>query len=208
MRQAQLQVSLSQYDEAHELLKAAAKSQPANLNVRGALTQFLIARNQPRLAKEVLTVTLRDHKGMEDVYTLCAAAWIYFTEGRENRDASPAGTAEKRKQFTRAVDFYIRALSIDPRCAVAAQGLAIISAEDLLPLGQMVRSGSESQRRVQAASEALDIFGKVRECLNDSSVYVNMGHCYILRDELDRAIESVSIYVLPSVYASINLTDQ
>ena len=129
---------------------------------------------------------------MEDVYTLCSAAWIYFTEGRENRDVSPQGIAEKRKQFSRAVDFYVRALTIDSSCAVAAQGLAIISAEDVLPLGSAIRPGTESQRRIQAASEALDIFGKVRECLNDASVYVNMGHCYIVRDELDRAIESVS----------------
>lgn len=172
------------------------KSQPANLNIRGALTQFLVARNQPKFAKEILTVTLKDFKGMEDVYTLCAAAWIYFTEGRENRDASPTGLAEKRKQFSRAVDFYVRALTLDSKCAVAAQGLAIVSAEDLLPLGAL-RPGTDSQRRIHAASEALDIFSKVRESLNDAGVYVNMGHCYIVRDELDRAIECVSEAFVP-----------
>ena len=94
---------------------------------------------------------------MEDVYTLCSAAWIYFTEGRENRDVSPQGMiAEKRKQFSRAVDFYVRALTIDSSCAVATQGLAIISAEDV-PLGSAIRPGTESHRRTQAASEALDI---------------------------------------------------
>ena len=107
---------------------------------------------------------------MEDVYTLCSAAWIYFTEGRENRDVSPQGMiAEKRKQFSRAVDFYVRAFSIDLSCAVAAQGLAIISAEDV-PLGSAIRPGTESHRRTRAASEALDIFGKARECLNDANI--------------------------------------
>ena len=100
--------------------------------------------------------------------------------------------AEKRKQFSRAVDFYIRALTIASSCAVAAQGLAIISAEGVLPLGSAIRPGTDSQRRIQASSEALDIFGKVRECLNDASVYVNMGRCYIVRNELNRAIENVS----------------
>ncbi|KAI8968077.1 hypothetical protein BD414DRAFT_541515 [Trametes punicea] len=38
--------------------------------------------------------------------------------------------------------------------------------------------------------EALDIFAKVRESINDGSVYTNMGHCYYARDEFDRAIES------------------
>jgi RNA polymerase-associated protein CTR9 len=48
----------------------------------------------------------------------------------------------------------------------------------------------ESQRRLQNAHEALDIFLKVRESINDGGVYFNIGHCYYARDEFDRAIES------------------
>ncbi|THH04202.1 hypothetical protein EW145_g5695 [Phellinidium pouzarii] len=192
VRQAQLFISLSQYDEAHELLKSALTSQKQNLNIRGALAHFLASRQQLKLAREILAQTLNDFGGLQDVYCLCASAWVFFTQARENRDASPAGMADRRKFFMRAADFYERALQLDPKCAFAAQGLAIISAEDSLsPLkAPGLGSPEEAMRRVQGAREALDIFGKVRESLNDSSVYVNMGHCYVVRDELDRAIES------------------
>ena len=111
---------------------------------------------------------------------------------RENRDPSPTGAADRRKHFIRSAEIYERALQLDPKCAVAAQGLAIITAEDVLGPVRGAGAGDESLRRLQGAREALDIFGKVREAMNDSSVYVNMGHCYFIRDEFDRAIESVS----------------
>lgn len=81
-------------------------------------------------------------------------------------------------------------------CAVAAQGLAIVTAEDALgtlggSLGPV--AADEPVRRVKNAREALDVFAKVRESLDDGSVYSNMGHCYYACDEYDRAIESVSL---------------
>ncbi|KAI5118232.1 hypothetical protein M0805_008868 [Coniferiporia weirii] len=192
VRQAQLFISMSRYDEAHELLKSALTSQKQNLNIRGALAHFLASRQQLKLARDILAQTLNDYGGLQDVYSLCASAWVFFTQARENRDVSQAGVAERRKFFLRAADLYERALQLDPKCAFAAQGLAIISAEDSLSSLRAPGAGGseEAIRRVQGAREALDIFGKVRESMNDSSVYINMGHCYIVRDELDRAIES------------------
>lgn len=121
-------------------------------------------------------------------------AWVFYNQARENRDPSPIGVADRRKHYLRAAEFYERALQFDPKCAMAAQGLAIITAEDALSSlkAPAVGSSDEAMRRVQGAGEALDIFSKVRECTNDSSVYINMGHCYFVRDEFDRAIESVS----------------
>jgi len=52
----------------------------------------------------------------------------------------------------------------------------------------------EAQKRIKNTRDALDVFAKVRESINDGSVYFNMGHCYYARDEFDRAIESVSVH--------------
>jgi RNA polymerase-associated protein CTR9 len=187
---------LNQNNEAHEILKAALSAQNGNLNVRAYYTYFLIQTNLPKFAKDFVFATLKDHD-KHDVYSLCAAAWIMYTQARESRDQSTAAMADRRKNFQRAAEFYEKALQLDNMCAVAAQGLAIVTAEDALATlsgitPQPTPGLDEVQRRIKGARDALDIFAKVRESLNDGSVYMNMGHCYYFCDEFDRAIESVS----------------
>ncbi|TFY58741.1 hypothetical protein EVJ58_g6226 [Rhodofomes roseus] len=192
IRQAQMLADLNKPNDAHELLKQVLASEPNNLNLRAYYTYFLVQSNLPRPAKEFVFATLKDHD-RHDLYSLCAAAWIQYHQARESRDASPKGVEERRRGFQRAADFYQKALSKDSTLAVAAQGLAIVIAEDALgtlggALGPLAHD--EGMKRFQNAREALDVFAKVRESLNDGSVYINMGHCYYARDEFDRAIES------------------
>lgn len=102
---------------------------------------------------------------------------------------------ERKRNFQRSAEFFEKALQLDGSCAYAAQGLAIVLAEDAL--GGLSAGGvnqeSEGDRRARLRS-ALDVFGKVRESVSeDGGVYFNMGHCYYGRDEYDRAIESVSV---------------
>jgi hypothetical protein len=185
---------LNQINEAHDLLKQSLASQNNNLNLRAFFTYFLIHFNIPKLAKDLVFATLKDHD-KHDVYSLCAAGWIMYHQSRESRDTSSKGLEERRRSFQRSAEFYEKALHLDPLCAVAAQGLAIITAEDALGLLGSVPATSgadEAYKRAKNAREALDVFAKVRESLNDGSVYFNMGHCYYARDEFDRAIESVS----------------
>ncbi|KAH7889009.1 hypothetical protein F5I97DRAFT_1804053 [Phlebopus sp. FC_14] len=192
IRQAQMLADLNQTVEAHELLKQALTSQNSNLNLRAFYTSFLIQSNSSKAAKDFVFTTLKDYDKY-DVYSLCAAAWIMYHQSRENRESSPEATADRKRNFQRAVDAYHKALQYDPLCAVAAQGLAIAIAEDALgTLSGMVPASAaeDAQRRLTNAREALDIFAKIRECSNDGSVYINMGHCYYARDEFDRAIES------------------
>ena len=198
VRQAQILMGLSRFDDAHELLKNSISVQKNNVGLRSSLAHFLISRQQLKLAKDFTTQTIVEG-GSHDVYSVCAVAWVLFNFARENRDQSSAGAADRRKNFLRAAEFYERALQFDPKCAMAAQGLAIIIAEDVLNTSKAAPgTADETARKLQGAREALDIFGKVRESVNDSSVYVNMGHCHFIRDELDRAIESVnySLFVL------------
>lgn len=187
--------NINRHNDAHELIKQSLASQASNLNLRAFYTYFLIQSNLPKPAKDFVFATLKDHD-KHDVYSLCAAGWIMYHQSRESRDASPKGSEERRRGFRRSAEFYEKALLLDPLCAVAAQGLAIVTAEDALgSLGggvPPVSGAEEAQKRLKNAREALDVFAKVRESINDGSVYANIGHCYYARDEYDRAIESVS----------------
>lgn len=192
IRQAEMLVNLGQPVDAHELLKQALITQNTNLNLRAFYTSFLLQHNV-KGAKDFVFATLKDHE-RHDVYSLCAAGWILYTQSRDNRDPNPKMVEERKRNFQRAVEAYHKALQLDPLCAVAAQGLAIAVAEDAL--GTMsglppMSAADDGQRRLKNSREALDVFAKIRETLNDGSVYVNMGHCYYARDEFDRAIESV-----------------
>ena len=191
-------VNVNRNNEAHELLKQSLASQSSNLNLRAFYTYFLIQSNLPKLAKDFVYATLKDHE-KHDVYSLCASGWIMYDQARESRDVSPDGLKERRRGFQRSAEFYEKALQLDPFCAVAAQGLAIVTAEDALgTLG--TGANLEVQKRLNNAREALDVFAKVRESINDGSVYINMGHCYYAREEFDRAIESVGCVLFPTVW--------
>ena len=197
IRRAHILSNMHQANEAHDLLKDSLASQSSNLNLRAYYTYFLIQSNASRPAREFVFGTLRDHD-KHDLYALCAAGWLHYHQARESRDMSAKGVEERRVFFRRSAEFYEKALGLDPLCAVAAQGLAIVTAEDALgTLGGVLPPGpapDEAQRRAMNARDALEVFAKVRESTSDGSVYVNMGHCYFARDEFDRAIESVRAF--------------
>jgi RNA polymerase-associated protein CTR9 len=195
IREASMLSNLNRHNEAHEMLKQCLASQNNNLNLRAFYTYFLIQTNLPKPAKDFVFATLKDHDN-HDVYSLCAAGWIMYHQSRESRDTTSKGLEERKRGFQRSAEFYEKALHLDPLCAFAAQGLAITTAEDALDsFGGAAPPTSgidETQKRFKNAREALDIFAKVRESVNDGSVYLNIGHCHYARDEFDRAIESVS----------------
>ncbi|KAI5868056.1 tetratricopeptide [Durotheca rogersii] len=86
---------------------------------------------------------------------------------------------EKQKRsagYTRAVEFFDKALQLDPKNAHAAQGIAIALAED------------KKDYRT-----ALRILLQVRDTVKDPSVYVNIGHLQAELRQFSRAIESYEI---------------
>lgn len=188
IRQAELLARLNKGNEAHELIKQALVSQSSNLDIRAFYTHFLIQNNMIKPARDFVFNTLKDFD-KHDVYSLCAAGWIHYHQSREGRDMS---SADRVRGFQRSAEFFDKALQQDPSCAVAAQGLAIATAEDVLG----GPTNEDPLKRIKTSREALDIFGKIRESISDGSVYLNMGHCYYLRDEYDRAIEFVSLSFL------------
>jgi RNA polymerase-associated protein CTR9 len=152
-----------------------------------------------RPAKDFVFATLKDHD-KHDLYSLCSAGFIMYQQARETRDTSTEGLKTRRRNFERSIEFYEKALSLDPTCAIAAQGLAIVTAEDVIGSFNTPSAPEDSSQRSKQAREALDVFTKVRETIVDGSVYANMGHCYYARDEFDRAIESVSLSCLLQWY--------
>lgn len=188
---------INRANEANEVLKTALTSHNSNLNLRAYYTYHLIHYHTIRAAKDFVYHSLKHSE--QDLYTLCASGWLHYNQARENRDTSPKAVEDRKTNFRRAAEFYEKALRLDSMCAVAAQGLAIITAEDALGTmgGALSRAPApdEGQKRFQHAREALEIFAKVRESINDGSVYLNIGHCYYSRDEFDRAIESVSLFI-------------
>ena len=182
-------------NEANFLLKQALESRVNDLNLRAYYTHFLIQSNLHSHALKFVHATLQISKS--DLYGTCAVGWLHYHLGRETRSTNEETTRDRRHKFKAAAEFYDKALSLDPGCSVAAQGLAIMIAEDALGVMSVKSSSAaveDEDTRMKNTRDALDVFAKIREVLADGSVYTNMGHCYYMRDEYERAIESVSVY--------------
>lgn len=118
--------------------------------------------------------TLQGHD-KHDRYALTAMGNLYLATAREMPRNTDQDKDRRRKMYERAVEFFDKALQLDPRNAYAAQGIGIAMVED---------------KRENAT--ALQIFTKVRETVRDTSVFVNLGHVYCELRQYSRAIESVS----------------
>lgn len=175
--------------DAHNLLKESLKADESNVTLRSVYSYFLISIGSYREALLFTTATLRLEK--TDPYTFCALGWLHFTLGREAK--SSAELAERPKQYLRSAEAYERALVLDPNCAMAAQGLAIALAEDTLSSpGSSANLADEGKTRMKLASQALSILSRINDSIPDGSVNVNMGHCYFVRGEEEKAIQAVS----------------
>jgi RNA polymerase-associated protein CTR9 len=124
-----------------------------------------------------------------DPFTFCALGWLHFTLGREAKSSSEL--AERPKQYLRSAEAYERALTLDPKSAMAAQGLAIALAEDTLSQPGSVSAADEPKVRMKLAGHALGIFSRINDCLLDGSGNVNMGHCHFTRGDEEKAIQAV-----------------
>ncbi|EEB94099.1 hypothetical protein MPER_07148, partial [Moniliophthora perniciosa FA553] len=111
--------------QAHELVKQALTSESGNLNIRAYYTYFLIQSNLPKLAKDFVFATLKEHDKY-DVYSLCAAGWIMYTQARELRGGSEVHE-ERKKRIQRSAEVYDKAFQLDSVAApFAAPGIWVI----------------------------------------------------------------------------------
>lgn len=108
-----------------------------------------------------------------DCYALISLANIYCVMAK---DLKGSKEDEKRKKyFIRAIELFTKVLSIDSKNVFAAQGLAIIYIEN------------------KELAKGLDILRKIRDSLNDISVYLNLGHVLVELKQYSKAIESYEI---------------
>ncbi|KAG8995767.1 hypothetical protein FRB94_011657 [Tulasnella sp. JGI-2019a] len=183
---ARMLINTEKNDEAHQWIKQAMEAEPTNINTRAFYTWYFYNCNRFKEGADFTSASLKQNSN--DVYNLCAYGWFMHHSAREGRQRTEEANAERLKMFTRAASSFINALTHDPACAVAAQGLAIIVAEDVLDSWAPGKGTIDAKARTNAR-EALLALTKIKESLNDGSVYVNMGHCYFVRDEFERAIE-------------------
>ncbi|CAJ2509931.1 Uu.00g058310.m01.CDS01 [Anthostomella pinea] len=108
-----------------------------------------------------------------DRYALVGMGNMYMMAAREMRRGTDQEKQKKSAMYTRAVEFFDKALQLDPKNAHAAQGVAIALAEDK-----------------KDYKNALPIFLKVRETIKDANVYINLGHIYAELRQFSKAIES------------------
>ncbi|EGY14790.1 tetratricopeptide repeat protein [Verticillium dahliae VdLs.17] len=116
--------------------------------------------------------TLRDHD-KHDRYALVGAGNLHLLTAREMRRESDSDKAKRSAMYTKAVEFFEKALSLDPLNAYAAQGIAIALVEDR-----------------KDYKTALGIFVKIRDTVKDAHVFVNLGHIYAELRQYSKALEN------------------
>lgn len=197
---AAIALGQKQHDRCSDFLKAALTARPDHLDIRALYVHFLIEVGNPSAAKDFAVMTLKDFS-KTDTYALSAMAHLLYQQARENRGMKPEDLKERSTRFYRACEAFDRVLQLDAENAYAAQGLAIALAENnigsLHAAGPAHAAHNDATQRTRNLRDALTILTKVRESVNDGNVYVNIGICHFLREEFERAIESVSAVKKP-----------
>ena len=111
-----------------------------------------------------------------DRYALVGMGNLYLLQAREMRRETDQEKQKRSAIYGKAVEFFEKALSLDPKNAYAAQGVAIALVEDK-----------------KDYKSALPIFNQVRETVRDSHIYVNLGHIYCELKQYSKAIENYEI---------------
>lgn len=115
--------------------------------------------------------TLVDHDS-HDSYALISLANIYCVMAREIKNSQDD---KKKKYYIRAIELFSKVLSLDPKNVYAAQGLAIVYIEN------------------KELTKGLDVLRKIRDSLNDISIYLNLGHVLVDLKQFTKAIENFEI---------------
>ncbi|RLV92758.1 RNA polymerase-associated protein [Spathaspora sp. JA1] len=105
-----------------------------------------------------------------DCYALISLGNIYCIMARDSKEQD-----KRKKYYIRAIELFTKVLSVDPKNVYAAQGLAITLIEN------------------KETNKGLDILRKIRDSLNDISVYLNLGHVLAELKQYGKAIENYEL---------------
>ena len=152
---------------------------PTDLEVRALYGWFLGKSSKKRPANLADDPEHRHYKhtlqnyDKHDRYALVGMGNMHLMSAREMRRETESDRAKRSVAYNRAVEFFEKALQLDPKNAYAAQGIAIALVEDK-----------------KDYKNALQIFMKVRETIKDANLFVNLGHIYAELKQWSKAVES------------------
>ncbi|KAJ0423405.1 hypothetical protein BJY00DRAFT_299631 [Aspergillus carlsbadensis] len=164
-------------DEGPKKMAKLYETDSTNLEVR-ALFGWYLSKSKKRTANIAEDHEQRHHKhtlqyfDKHDRYSLTGMGNVHLLFARDMRRETDQEKEKRRKMYERAVEFFDKALQLDPRNAYAAQGIAIALVDDKKDF-----------------STAVHIFSKIRDSLKDASVYLNLGHVYAELRQYTRSIE-------------------
>lgn len=182
-RLAYIKLRLDPNKEGPEAITKLYNEQPTDVEVRSLYGWFLskvTSKKRPQNLNEdheyrVYKKTLQQLE-KHDRYALVAMGNMHLMLAREMRRETEADKQRRSKEYTKAVEFFDKALQLDPHNAFAAQGIAIALAED-----------KKDYRN------ALAILTNVRESIKDANFFVNLGHTYAELRQFTKANESYEI---------------
>jgi RNA polymerase-associated protein CTR9 len=156
-------------------MKAMFEAEPDNLEIR-ALYGWFLNRTKRRTIQYQDDEEQNFHKeslskAKYDTYVLTSMGNICLSIAREMRGDD--NKERRRKTYNRALEFFERALVLDPQDAYAAQGVGIVIVEQEKDL-----------------TGAVQIFSTVRETMKDATVFMNLGHVFCELRQFSRAIEN------------------
>jgi RNA polymerase-associated protein CTR9 len=182
-RLAYIKLRKNPIKEGPDAVAKLYQANPADLEVRALYGWYLgrvSSRKRPGNVNE--DPELRHYKhtlqnyDKHDRYALIGMGNLYMMAAREMRRETEQEKQKRSATYTRAVEFFDKALQLDPKNAHAAQGVAIALIEDK-----------------KDYINALPIFLKVRETIKDANVYVNIGHTYAELRQFSKAVENYEV---------------
>ncbi|KAG8630414.1 hypothetical protein KVT40_002033 [Elsinoe batatas] len=162
-------------------VKELLDAYPSNLDVR-ALYGWFLHRSKKRTLNVAEDQEQRHYKhtlqqfDKHDKYALTGMGNIFLQSAREMRRDTDQDKEKRSKQYQRAVEFFDKALQLDPQNAYAAQGLGIAVVEERKDF-----------------SGGIQVFSKVKDSIKDASVFMNLGHVFCELKQFTRAIENYEI---------------
>lgn len=177
-RLAYISLRESPTEQGPKKIAALYQSEYGNVEVR-ALMGWYLNRSKRRTTNIAEDQEQRHYKhtlqgyDKHDKYSLTGMGNIYLLNARDMPRSTETEKEKRRRMYEKAVEFFDKALQLDPKNAYAAQGIAIALVDD--------------KRDFTAA---VQIFTKVRDAIRDSSVFINLGHVYAELRQYQRSVEN------------------
>lgn len=179
-RMAYLKLRKQPNKEGPDAVAKLYQEHPADLEVRALYGWYLgkvhSRKRQANIADDPELRHYRhtlQHYDKHDCYALVGMGNLYLASAREMRRETDQDKAKRSATYNRAVEFFEKALQLDPKNAYAAQGIAIALVEDR-----------------KDHKNALPIFLSVRDTIKDAQVYVNLGHIFAELRQFTKAVEN------------------